>query len=421
MTSILKQLIELKSNSENLAINLTNADENCLEKLTVDAKNSKYNENDFNQVSKYINCKKLIEFSLFNQNENFQRIHSEMFTNFKSLRKCELKCNHLDLIKTKNFTSMPNLEYLSITESKLSKIENDAFHGLIQLKWLVLSSNELDDIEAECFLGLDHLQFLILNQNKIEEIKEKTFESLINLKALELVENRIKFLHQNSFSGLNNLKILNLNNNKSSLSINTTAFNSLTNLEVLDLASNTMICLDPLVFENIKNLRYLNLSNNLFRSLDCVNGLKKLEALNVLRMKQISREFNTAYLNSLKYLKIEIEDIPIFNESFGKLKVLDLRDVNSFETNCFKNLSDLEFFKLETKKDSIIENIDENLLKPFKKIRYFYIQVEKFGDKSLQKFCEREKMFLKTFEKADLASCETEIDNSKNIIYTQVF
>lgn len=413
-------MIEIKSKFEDFTINLTNVDENCLEKLTIDGKNAKFNENDLNEVSKLINCKKLIEFNLLCQNENFQRINSDMFSNFRSLRKLELKCYYLNSIRTKNFSRMPYLEYLSITETKVNKIEKDAFHGLFQLKCLILSSNELVDIEAECFTGLDHLEFLVLNQNKIEQIKEKTFESLINLKALELVENQIKILHQNSFSGLFNLKILNLNYNRSSLNINDTAFDSLVNLEILDLASNTMVHLNPLIFEKITNLRYLNLSNNWFRSWDFINGLKRLEALNILRTKQISRELDIIYLNNLKYLKIEIEDIPVFNESFSKLKVLDIRGVNNFRTNCFENLSNLEFLKIEAKKDSIIEKIDESLLRPFKKMRYFYIQVEKFGDKSLQKFCEREDVYLKIFERPDLVSFETQIDNSRNILYLQV-
>lgn len=421
ITCILEQLIEIKSFTNDPIVDLTNVEQNLLEKLSIDGKKSKFNESDFSQISKLINCKKLNQINLNYQNENFQRIHTEMFANFKNLKKLVLNCGHLDLIRTKNFSNLPNLEYLSITESKINKIENDAFYGLNQLKWLILSSNEITDIQAENFIGLDHLEYLILNQNKIKSINENTFEGLVNLKALEMVENQIKFLSDNSFNGLFNLKILNLNNNKSSLVIKTGALSCLLSLEVLDLASNTIEYLDPLVFEKLKNLKYLNLSNNLFNCFEFVKSLQKLEALNVIRMKQISNELKNINLKNLKFLKIEIEQVPVFSESFAQLKALDLNGVIDFEENCFRNLSNLEFLKIVTKKDSIINKIDENLLRPIKKIRYFYIEVKKFGDKSLEKFKKSEKMITENFKNnSDFFSCETEIDDEKNILYIQV-
>ncbi|RNA30532.1 leucine-rich repeat-containing 15-like [Brachionus plicatilis] len=244
-TTILQKLIELKSMINDPIIDLTNIGKNHLEKLTIDGKKSKFNENDFNEIVKLINCKKLDEFYLFYKNENFQRIHVDSFANFQNLKKLVIKCDHLNLIKSKNFSMLSNLEYLSITESKINKIEKGAFHGLIHLKWLFLSSNEITNIEAENFTGLDHLEYLILNQNKIESIENKTFAALVNLKALEMVENRINSLSENSFDGLFSLKILNLNN-KSGLRIDDKAFNSLSSLEVLDLASNTIEHLDSL-------------------------------------------------------------------------------------------------------------------------------------------------------------------------------
>ncbi|CAF0838458.1 unnamed protein product [Brachionus calyciflorus] len=403
--TVILDVIEKKFEDRLPIIDLKFSESIEMEKLFISSERmSNLKHNDFDCLKDFIKPESIKELRL--TSPLWDSVPKKIFQNFTNLFELDLNCEKLDIIYNQNFACLENLATLSIINCSLALIEKDAFEGLKNLKCLVLTMNYLTDVNSSIFKGLENLEHLNLSQNTIEEIEENTFIDLKNLSSLTLTDNRIKILRNNALNGLVNLKFLELNFSNNELVIEPNAFESCIQLEVLDLGNNQIKNIDPQTFSNCKNLKFLNLRNNWLENLNFLKNFESLEFLDLSRVKNaLYFVKNYQNLQTLKYLALTSNFIPKLSANLENLQGFEVDGVSIIDENAFENLKNLDYLKICIENDRTIENFTKIQFNGLRNMKYLAIETESIGPRAIEKFRDKEDIFL------DLFNSDNEIDH----------
>ncbi|CAF0827206.1 unnamed protein product [Brachionus calyciflorus] len=427
---IFSNLVREKERSGEFLIDLTNPNENNFNNLTLHVDSNKtfnVNPNDLDFIQRNINMKKF-----FLSHSNLKRIPGEIFRFMKSLNLLDIMCDKLIYLQENNFKHLENLTCLRIHYCKIEFIETNAFSGLKSLRELDLYGNKIKKFGKGAFNDLENLKYLNLSKNCIEILKDNTFNGLKSLHKLVLDENRIRNFGKEAFNDLENLKYLNLDRNcieilkDNTLSllsnleyllltdnplsqIESDAFNGLKNLSFLDIGnshrywSTESLNFDSTVFQpctglkiinlgknnvnltseyfnKLTSLQFLNIRHNMIDEINFLNKMQNLEILDLqfINTKEFNENFEKLCLPNLKFLVITCETVPRFNSSFSNLKGIHINRAKNFQNGAFVNLLNLDYFRLRTNDQKLVDKLEKESFKGLKSLKYFAFEINTY-------------------------------------------
>ena len=199
---------------------------------------------------------------------NIKILSKQTFEVLEQLTFLDISYNQIQSLPSGIFDHQSELEYLKLDNNYLSSLPSDAFSFLYRLKYVDLSFNLFKiAFKNSIFSELQSVKYLGLRNANIQLLSNKTFSFLSFLTKLDLKHNDISaFSVSNIFSDLENLTDMNLGHNKLTR-IGRDVFNSTVNLLRLSLDHNYLAFLPVDVFRNLAKLEYLELSYNLFSSI----------------------------------------------------------------------------------------------------------------------------------------------------------
>lgn len=309
------------------------------------------------------------------------KIPNQIFREFKNLTKIDIQSYSLETVENDTFSGLDTLESISLSSSGVKNIEANAFKGLSCLKKLILIENRLENINMDIFYNLKNLNELCLSYNQFETIEDNTFFALENLRTLSLAKNKIKSLKPKAFNGLNRLKQLDLSKNQLE-SFEPKLFEMCFNLELLDLGNNVITYIDEGTLP--KKLLFLCLRNNEITDLKFLNELTELQYLDLFGkveyyqnqlMNFENDEIEKLDLTKLKFLSLEREKVPQFDEKFKNLKALEIYDIKDFVKDSFSNLNNLDYLKIKIDNDWLMINFDEDYFNGLRNLKFFVIHL----------------------------------------------
>ncbi|CAF0914820.1 unnamed protein product [Brachionus calyciflorus] len=347
----LKVLTELiQSNRDDLIIDLTNIENNQIEKLDLIKDYQVLNENSLSCISSLLNLKSIKEIKF--RRGSITEIPDNFFIKFKNLKKLNLK--FLENLKEDVFNGLENLEILKIYDSFSLNPEANALEKLTNLKKLILFKGTIKNI---AFLNnLKSLKKLVIKKCNFELFEMKSLNGLTSLESLRLFKNKFKQIEKNNFEGFKNLKSLESDYEPEIFTKNSP-------LEILSLKS-------LINHNNFKSLKFLNIRDfNLFSDFNFLNGLNELEFLDLEVPDNLTRSFETVDLSKLKFLVLTCQNIYL-NESLKNLQGLELIGSKLFSPNQFVNLVNLDYLSVSYS-DFVINKDSLASLLVLKNMKYF--------------------------------------------------
>ncbi|CAF1000124.1 unnamed protein product [Brachionus calyciflorus] len=369
--------------------------------------NVKLNDRDFHSFQDYAKCVVMVKILDEKFKESTPIIDMSDLTQ-NSLTTLNISSHKFNDILSEDFEFLPyfinffsnfkNLIDLEFRESKIEILTSNCFLGLSNLRILSISNARLKHFDKDAFVDLKNLKKLSLPHNFLCEIKSEMLNGLENLEELNLSENELRKIN---FKGMKNLKNLDLSNNKWKINVDSNCFENCSQIRILCLQNSLIGTLPPNVFNDSKYLSYLNLKGNTLDNFDFLIHLNYLEFLNISCKTNFSYKLlNDIIFKSLKYLVIETERVGVFGENLNNLQALEINGVSNFEGGSLKNLKSLEFLALNIQNDSIIEQLDETFFIGLNNLKYLAIKTWSFGHSSIEKFRNKENLFLSLFVKS---------------------
>ncbi|XP_061908084.1 toll-like receptor 9 [Entelurus aequoreus] len=298
-----------------------------------------------------------------------------LLSEFKLLKRLELRMNFIDYFNFTALRQMPSLVYIDLSQNMLNlsqcwvypSCESLSEQGCQSQNLYKYEYNEpaLTLLSQDISSGRDMMESNQLRMPEMLEKKEFRFKFLedfitefcSNRLTLDLSQNDIVYLNDSLFIGMENVSCLDLSLNYMNLPLKGKQFTRLKKMIVLNLSHNRLDLYYKDAFMDIKNtLRVLDLSNNQFyfkmegmgHHLEFLSNLKMLEVLslanNAIGMR-IDKELNS---DSLKYL--------YFNGN--KLFIMWESDNNRY-TRFFQNLTSLLLLDISKNK---LKNIPFDVL-----------------------------------------------------------
>ena len=234
------------------------------------------------------------------------------FISLENLEVLELMSNKLTETTEKTFEGLKNLQSLNLFFNKISKLHSQSFKMMLELKSLHLGENELENIPPKLLIMNEKLERLILTFNKIKSIDYHLFDnspSLANvwMDGNKCTDSSMQMLYElNSFKRstvqcITNHQRMVTDNLKLTLPVQLE--NDFDEVEkswkILSEFSETVHGVSQ---QHINSIT-LNL-NNLASSLEVVVAMdqKSLEAVNILRHRMSSLNFDDKYSQAEKFI-----------------------------------------------------------------------------------------------------------------------
>ena len=272
------------------------------------------------------------------------KIYLGLFDRLVKLKYLFLNNNDIIEIYPGLFRGLVNLEYLWLDHNSVVEVHPGLFDTVVNIRCLYLEHNSIVEIHMQSFIGLVNLEVLRLSHNSIVKIHPGLFDGLVNLKILQLDHNNIVKIHPGLFDGLFSLLYLQLSYN-SIVTLDWQVFNDLDYLHILFLRNNRIAALHtPLNVTLSFTLAYLDLSHNNLETLTLPSTLKfsNLENGSLLYDKLVdwygvNPPIKTLYLDLSENSFDRFDSTSYFNNSIGRVKILDLRknDLYSVNNNSF--------------------------------------------------------------------------------------
>ncbi len=268
----------------------------------------------------------------------------ELIFSLKTIKKCDLRFNHLVKIPAVLNNS---IEYLDLSYNKIIKLPN--FSKFTSLKTLNLKSNRLRNLPESIGL-IKSLENLNLRNNMLAKLPS-SISSLSSLKSLDLHGNKLTSINIHPSKSIEELELG--WNNFTTIPINIKPLlllekfgiggnkletlpewiGSFHSLKALDLYDNKLLNI-PDSLGKLNSLEKLNLRNNQLRDLpSSMTNLKSLKILNLSWNNFATLPEWIGLLSSLEVFNLwgnKLENLPNSIASLSSLKILDL-NFNKFE------------------------------------------------------------------------------------------
>lgn len=287
----------------------------------------------------------------------------------RSLKRLQLRDNHLNEIPPDFGILNSNLEFLDLGFNLLNEISVSLCRGLTSLKYLDLSSNRIKKLPDK-LRELSELEYLDLSKNRIMLLNSECCNDLKNLKELDLSGNCL----------VNLLVSLNLPSQKSSLSTHSRqpSMSSETGSKSNEYTKFSF---------NLPNLKKLNLSNNrlneslsLYRSFALSsqlveidlssNQLTSIEVDNIEEKESISMAFNEECIfdeekiKRLSVPKYRLFELKTLNFSHNHIKCESKGGFTKLLCNLYKLAPKLNKFIYDQKKGIKLSTFHAELIQP---------------------------------------------------------
>jgi Leucine-rich repeat (LRR) protein len=181
-------------------------------------------------------------------------IDSDMFADFKKIKKIDLSHNNMKSLSEATFPGFLHLEELDLSYNNLTGLLENLFNPLVNLKRLYLEYCNLNELNENLFAGLVSLVSLNLSRNPLKCIQKNVFSKLKILEKLDLNGCNISNLKSNQFDGLSNLQELNISYEKA---FDLDAYNSMPELIKLCIVTSDD---EAINLKNLNKLKELELS-----------------------------------------------------------------------------------------------------------------------------------------------------------------
>ncbi|CAF0820828.1 unnamed protein product [Brachionus calyciflorus] len=331
--------------------------------------------------------------------EDFAKIPQEIFRFMSNLNRLTIFCDKLSFLRENNFQHLENLTRLEIRNSEIEFIETNTFSGLKCLNTLQMTNNKIKNFGKGAFNHLENLKHLDLNENCIEILKKNTFDLLSNLEYLKITDNPLSLIESDAFNGLNHMSILEINSTHKQLNFDSTVFHTCVNLKVLNLGENS-VNLTPEFFDKLTSLQFLNIRHNMINEINFLNKMENLEFLDVqfINSKEFGENFEKLCLSNLKFLVITCETVPRFSSNFSNLQGIEIIGPKSLPNDVFANLVNLDYFKLRTNDQKLVDKSEKESFNGLKNLKYFAFEINDTPINLKIQLEEKKSVFMSLFD-----------------------
>ncbi|RNA05092.1 hypothetical protein BpHYR1_005646 [Brachionus plicatilis] len=360
---------KIEYNHDSAVIDFAKLEKNRLLNLSINYWKN-LNTRSLDIIEKFTNCSSINTFYLSIKSVNT----IPCFDFYKSLSGLkELRLNFNGHLNNGTFKYLINLELLVLKYIK--GIDDNVFNDLNNLKKLEVNYTKISQIYGDTFFPLKNLIELNLDNNQIGTVSDKCFSNLNNLKILNLSKNKIKKITEFFFDGLSKLKHLDLSENLLE-TLHPNCFGQLQRLELLNLRSNKLRKIDQVAVVNQEKLKFLTIQNNHVIKCDFLFQLRHLEFLDLSSAEPIQSSvcLKNTFLPKLKMLVLRCLNVCLVEKNFQNLQALEIRDIESLDQGCFRNLTNLEFLKLNFRKTNFLFSLGEKHFENLNGLKYFSVE-----------------------------------------------
>uniref|UniRef100_A0A8C7FI07 Leucine-rich repeat-containing G-protein coupled receptor 4 n=1 Tax=Oncorhynchus kisutch TaxID=8019 RepID=A0A8C7FI07_ONCKI len=286
------------------------------------------------------------------QNNQLKTVPSTAIKNLYSLQSLRLDANHITTVPEDSFEGLQQLRHLWLDDNSLTEVPVGPMRHQANLQALTLALNRITHIPNNAFANLSSLVVLHLHNNRIKEIGESLHLNTVNefvgfhsndiaavpegafhknplLRTIHLYDNPLSFVGTSAFQNLSDLHSLMLRG--ASMMQEFPCLTGTNNLESLTLTGTKIAAIPVELCEDLKVLRTLDLSYNEIEELPSFQGCLKLQEINFLYYRDLSRnEMKTIHRDAFLYLTV-LTNLDLSLNSLTSIPTTGLSSLNQLK------------------------------------------------------------------------------------------